>query len=170
MLSTFPHTPTGSVLVCCAPHVLPTPNKRPLRGYGIFLMGAAWRAGRAGKRARAAAPQEHGRGQGPLSNVTAAAAAGDQNIFVRKADFQAEGGYDEQLCIMEDADLTMRLHRRGTFLRPGKVRPPPPPYSPTFPHLPAPVFESVSSKTAHDGTRRSLTEEQRTSVRPQRHA
>eukprot|EP00892_Ulva_mutabilis_P001662 jgi/Ulvmu1/11497/UM077_0046.1 len=45
---------------------------------------------------------------------------GDQNIFLRRADFEAAGGYDEALPIMEDADLTIRLHHSGTTLRPGK--------------------------------------------------
>lgn len=52
-----------------------------------------------------------------------ACGAGDQNIFVRRADFEAAGGYDEALPIMEDADLSIRMHERGTLLRPGKVSP-----------------------------------------------
>ena len=31
------------------------------------------------------------------------------------------GGYDNGLPIMEDADLTMRLHAKGSYLSPGKV-------------------------------------------------
>lgn len=44
---------------------------------------------------------------------------------MRREDFQAVGGYNEQLAIMEDADLTIRLHERGSNLAPGKVRRPP---------------------------------------------
>ena len=39
---------------------------------------------------------------------------GDQTIFVRARDFHEAGGFDERLAIMEDADLVMRLHSRGT--------------------------------------------------------
>lgn len=46
---------------------------------------------------------------------------GDQTMFVRAADFAAVGGFDERWVIMEDADLGLRLHLRGTQARPGKV-------------------------------------------------
>jgi hypothetical protein len=35
---------------------------------------------------------------------------GDESIFVRARAFWEIGGYDDKLAIMEDADLTMRLH------------------------------------------------------------
>jgi GT2 family glycosyltransferase len=38
---------------------------------------------------------------------------GDHAMFFRRADFMAVGGCDETLAIMEDADLCLRLHRRG---------------------------------------------------------
>lgn len=37
---------------------------------------------------------------------------GDQALFCRKADFEAVGGFNEKLPIMEDADLCLRLHNR----------------------------------------------------------
>lgn len=36
--------------------------------------------------------------------------AGDQNLFVRRQDFEASGGFREDLAIMEDADFSIRLH------------------------------------------------------------
>lgn len=48
--------------------------------------------------------------------------AGDQTLFMRSMDFQAAGGFDERLAIMEDVDLLMRLHRQGTCERPSRVR------------------------------------------------
>jgi hypothetical protein len=48
--------------------------------------------------------------------------AGDQTLFLRAEDFWQLGGFDERLAIMEDADLVVRAHRRGSHLRPGKVR------------------------------------------------
>jgi GT2 family glycosyltransferase len=38
---------------------------------------------------------------------------GDHAMFFRRADFLAVGGCDEQLTLMEDADLCLRLVRRG---------------------------------------------------------
>ncbi len=38
---------------------------------------------------------------------------GDHAMFFRRADFQAVGGCDENLTLMEDADLCLRLVRRG---------------------------------------------------------
>ncbi len=38
---------------------------------------------------------------------------GDQAMFFRRSDFVAVGGCDEALTVMEDADLCVRLHRRG---------------------------------------------------------
>ncbi len=38
---------------------------------------------------------------------------GDHAMFFRRADFDAVGGCDERLAIMEDADLCVRLTRRG---------------------------------------------------------
>lgn len=35
---------------------------------------------------------------------------GDQTLFVRKRDFWAAGGFREDLAIMEDADLSIRMH------------------------------------------------------------
>lgn len=37
---------------------------------------------------------------------------GDQAMFCRKADFDALGGFNEKLPIMEDADLCLRMHNR----------------------------------------------------------
>ena len=42
-------------------------------------------------------------------------------MFVRAKDFACAKGFDERWVIMEDADLAIRLHRAGTYLRPGKV-------------------------------------------------
>lgn len=44
---------------------------------------------------------------------------GDQCIFVRRKDFSAVGGYREELPLMEDADLVVRLFERGAA-RPGR--------------------------------------------------
>jgi GT2 family glycosyltransferase len=38
---------------------------------------------------------------------------GDQAMFFRRSDFLAVGGCDETLTVMEDADLCLRLFRRG---------------------------------------------------------
>ena len=38
---------------------------------------------------------------------------GDHAMFFRRSDFVAVGGCDETLTVMEDADLCLRLHRRG---------------------------------------------------------
>ncbi len=38
---------------------------------------------------------------------------GDHAMFFRRADFLAVGGCDETLAVMEDADLCLRLSRRG---------------------------------------------------------
>jgi GT2 family glycosyltransferase len=38
---------------------------------------------------------------------------GDHAMFFRRADFLAVGGCDETLTVMEDADLCLRLCRRG---------------------------------------------------------
>lgn len=38
---------------------------------------------------------------------------GDQTLFCRKKDFERVGGYDDDLPIMEDADLCTRLHEHG---------------------------------------------------------
>jgi len=38
---------------------------------------------------------------------------GDQAMFFRRSDFLAVGGCDEKLTVMEDADLCLRLFRRG---------------------------------------------------------
>ncbi|GMH45855.1 hypothetical protein BSKO_13818 [Bryopsis sp. KO-2023] len=38
---------------------------------------------------------------------------GDQALFCRKSDFQHLGGYNEELPIMEDADLCIRMHMEG---------------------------------------------------------
>jgi GT2 family glycosyltransferase len=38
---------------------------------------------------------------------------GDQAMFFRRSDFLAVEGCDEKLTVMEDADLCLRLHRRG---------------------------------------------------------
>lgn len=38
---------------------------------------------------------------------------GDQNLFCRREDFQRVGGFDDSLCIMEDVDLCLRMHRHG---------------------------------------------------------
>jgi rSAM/selenodomain-associated transferase 2 len=38
---------------------------------------------------------------------------GDQVMFCRRVDFWKEGGFDENLPIMEDADLCRRLFKRG---------------------------------------------------------
>src|ERR1043166_2073401 len=38
---------------------------------------------------------------------------GDQAMFFRRSDFPAVGGCDETLTVMEDADLCLRLFRRG---------------------------------------------------------
>jgi GT2 family glycosyltransferase len=40
---------------------------------------------------------------------------GDHAMFFRRADFLAVGGCDETLAIMEDADLCLRLCRRGSI-------------------------------------------------------
>ena len=37
----------------------------------------------------------------------------DHAMFFRRGDFLAVGGYDPALSVMEDADLCIRLHRRG---------------------------------------------------------
>lgn len=44
---------------------------------------------------------------------------GDQCVFVRRKDFNAVGGYQEELPLMEDADLVVRLFERGAE-RPGR--------------------------------------------------
>ena len=41
---------------------------------------------------------------------------GDQNIFCRKTDFLRVDGFNEELPIMEDLDLVMRLHMGGPSL------------------------------------------------------
>lgn len=50
------------------------------------------------------------------------ASIGDQTIFTRARDLNDIGGFNEDLVIFEDVDLTFRLHKHGTYLRPGKVR------------------------------------------------
>jgi GT2 family glycosyltransferase len=55
-------------------------------------------------------------------DVKVSSHAGDQSIFVRRNDFKAVGGFNAGLAIMEDADLTIRLHEHGSYLQPGKVR------------------------------------------------
>ena len=42
---------------------------------------------------------------------------GDQAMFCRRADFWRSGGFDEDLPLMEDADLCLRMHMSGP--RPG---------------------------------------------------
>lgn len=40
---------------------------------------------------------------------------GDQSLFVQRWAFEAVGGYDEQMLVLEDQDIVKRLSRRGTF-------------------------------------------------------
>ena len=40
---------------------------------------------------------------------------GDQSLFVLKSAFEAVGGFDERLIIMEDADITIRLRQQFCF-------------------------------------------------------
>ena len=42
---------------------------------------------------------------------------GDQSLFVTHSAFEAMGGFDETLIIMEDSDFTIRLRRRFLFKR-----------------------------------------------------
>jgi hypothetical protein len=46
---------------------------------------------------------------------------GDQVIVVRAQDLRDVGGYDERYSIMEDADLCLRLHKRGPYTSGGGV-------------------------------------------------
>jgi len=47
---------------------------------------------------------------------------GDQNLFCRRKDFERVGGYNTSLCIMEDVDLCLRMHRHGLGARrPGRI-------------------------------------------------
>ncbi len=39
---------------------------------------------------------------------------GDQTLFCRAADFKAVGGFQDDLPIMEDVDLCIRMHEAGT--------------------------------------------------------
>jgi len=48
---------------------------------------------------------------------------GDQAMFCRRADFWRSGGFDEDLPLMEDADLCLRMHMSGPA--PGAAAAPP---------------------------------------------
>ena len=41
---------------------------------------------------------------------------GDQTLFCRAADFKAVGGFQNDLPIMEDVDLCIRMHEAGTIV------------------------------------------------------
>jgi len=41
---------------------------------------------------------------------------GDQTLFCRAADFKAVGGFQDDLPIMEDVDLCIRMHEAGTTI------------------------------------------------------
>jgi rSAM/selenodomain-associated transferase 2 len=47
---------------------------------------------------------------------------GDQAMFCRRDDFNAVGGFDGALCIMEDADLCARMHVKGRGRYRGRVK------------------------------------------------
>ena len=47
---------------------------------------------------------------------------GDQAMFVRRDDFENVGGFDGSLSIMEDADLCVRMWRRGRGKHKGRVK------------------------------------------------
>jgi len=47
---------------------------------------------------------------------------GDQAMFVRRDDFENVGGFDASLSIMEDADLCVRMWRRGRGKYKGRVK------------------------------------------------
>lgn len=49
--------------------------------------------------------------------------AGDQSLFVRRQDFEASGGFREDLAIMEDADFSIRLHTGDPLSAPTKMSP-----------------------------------------------
>lgn len=45
---------------------------------------------------------------------------GDQTLFCRAADFKAVGGFRDDLPIMEDVDLSIRMHEAGSGTQPTK--------------------------------------------------
>jgi hypothetical protein len=47
--------------------------------------------------------------------------AGDQTLFVRRKHFEGSGGFREDLAIMEDADISIRLHSGNPLSSPSKA-------------------------------------------------